>query len=61
MQANSPTLKHRATSTLPYDVAEQSAYLDAWLEVAPDGATGITRALGDMARAKGDDIVSTLK
>ncbi|HKH50066.1 MAG TPA: addiction module antidote protein [Thermoanaerobaculia bacterium] len=48
------------TKTLAYDVAEQlrtpeemAAYLDAWLEEAPDDATGITRALGDIARARG--------
>ncbi len=45
---------------LPYDVAAQlrtaeetAAYLDAWLEEAPDDAAGIARALGDIARAKG--------
>lgn len=43
-----------------YDVAEHlrtpeemAAYLDAWLEEAPDDASGIARALGDIARAKG--------
>jgi probable addiction module antidote protein len=48
------------TKTVPYDVAEQlrtpeemAAYLDAWLAEAPDDAAGITRALGDIARAKG--------
>jgi len=48
------------TKTVAYDVAEQlrtpeemAAYLDAWLEEAPDDAAGITRALGDIARAKG--------
>lgn len=48
------------TKTVPYDVAEQlrtpdemAAYLDAWLAEAPDDATGIARALGDIARAKG--------
>jgi probable addiction module antidote protein len=48
------------TKTIPYDVAEQlrtpqemAAYLDAWLEEAPDDAVGIARALGDIARAKG--------
>jgi probable addiction module antidote protein len=48
------------TQTVAYDVAEQlrtpeemAAYLDAWLEEAPDDASGITRALGDIARAKG--------
>jgi probable addiction module antidote protein len=30
-----------------------AAYLDAWLEVAPDDVAGIARALGDIARAKG--------
>ena len=48
------------TKLVPYDVAEQlrtpeemAAYLDAWLEVAPDDASGIARALGDIALAKG--------
>ena len=48
------------TKTVPYDVAEQlrtpeemAAYLDAWLEEAPDDVSGIARALGDIARAKG--------
>jgi probable addiction module antidote protein len=48
------------TKAVPYDVAEQlrtpqemAAYLDAWLEEAPDDASGIARALGDIARAKG--------
>ena len=48
------------TKTFAYDVAEQlrtpeemAAYLDAWLEEAPEDAAGITRALGDIARAKG--------
>ena len=52
-----PTVK---TKTVPYDVAEQlrtpeemAAYLDAWLEEAPDDAAGIARALGDITRAKG--------
>lgn len=46
--------------TWPYDVAEQlrgpeemAAYLDAWLEEAPDDVAGIARALGDVARARG--------
>ncbi len=46
--------------TVPYDLAEQlrtpeemAAYLDAWFEEAPDDATGIARALGDIARARG--------
>ena len=48
------------TKTVPYDVVEQlrtpderAAYLDAWLNEAPDDAAGIARALGDIARAKG--------
>jgi probable addiction module antidote protein len=48
------------TKTVPYDVAgqlrtpeEMAAYLDAWLEEAPEDVAGITRALGDIARAKG--------
>lgn len=48
------------TKTVPYDVTEQlrtpeemAAYLDAWFEEAPDDASGIARALGDIARAKG--------
>jgi probable addiction module antidote protein len=54
---SSPTER---TKTIPYDVSEQlrtpeemAAYLDAWLEEAPDDASGIARALGDIARAKG--------
>src|SRR5438045_111861 len=46
--------------TVAYDVAEHlrtpeemAAYLDAWLEEAPDDAAGIAKALGDIARAKG--------
>ncbi len=48
------------TKTMPYDVASQlrtpeemAAYLDAWLDEAPEDAAGIARALGDIARAKG--------
>ena len=47
------------TKTISYDVAEQLrtpeemvAYLDAWLSDAPDDATGIARALNDIARSK---------
>jgi probable addiction module antidote protein len=50
----------KVTRTVAYEVSEQlrtpeemAAYLDAWLEEAPDDATGIARALGDIARAKG--------
>ena len=52
--------KTSKTKTIPYDVAQQlrtpqemAAYLDAWLDEAPDDAQGIARALGDIARAKG--------
>ena len=55
------TIKRKAkTQTVAYDVAEQlrtpeemAAYLDAWLEEAPEDASGIARALGDIARARG--------
>lgn len=52
--------KSARTKTTPYDVAEHlrtpeemAAYLDAWLDEAPDDVAGIARALGDIARAKG--------
>jgi probable addiction module antidote protein len=48
------------TRTVAYDVARQlrtpkemAAYLDAWLVEAPDDAAGVSRALGDIARAVG--------
>ena len=55
------TRKARAKGkTSAYDVAEHlrtpeemAAYLDAWLVEAPDDISGIARALGDIARAKG--------
>ena len=54
------TKKPMKTRTMPYDVAQQlrtaeemAAYLDAWMNEAPDDAAGIARALGDIARAKG--------
>lgn len=50
----------KKVKTSAYDVAEHlrtpqemAAYLDAWLEDAPDDVSGIARALGDIARAKG--------
>lgn len=56
----SATKAKAKTKTLAYDVAEQlrtpeemAAYLDAWLQEAPDDAAGIARALGDIARARG--------
>ncbi|WP_295586363.1 addiction module antidote protein [uncultured Lamprocystis sp.] len=58
-----PTTKRtsaRKADFTPYDVAEHlrtpeemAAYLDAWLEEAPDDPAGIARALGAIARAKG--------
>lgn len=52
--------KTRKTRTTPYDVAEHlrtpeemAAYLDAWLDEAPEDPAGIAKALGDIARAKG--------
>lgn len=52
--------KGKAVKTTPYDVAEHlrtpeemAAYLDVWLDEAPDDAAGIAKALGDIARAKG--------
>ena len=58
--AKSTAKKRAKTKTSAYDVAEHlrtpeemAAYLDAWLEEAPDDAAGIALALGDIARAKG--------
>ncbi len=58
--AKSQAKKAGRTKTTPYDVAEHlrtpeemAAYLDAWLEEAPDDAAGIAEALGNIARAKG--------
>lgn len=57
MNASIPTYP-QPPNTSPYDVAEHlrtpeeiAAYLDAWMEDADD-TSGITRALGDIARAK---------
>jgi DNA-binding phage protein len=48
------------TKTSAYDVSEHlrtpedmAAYLEAWLEEAPDDAAGIARALFDISRASG--------
>jgi probable addiction module antidote protein len=58
--ANTPRKSLSRVKTSSYDVAEHlrtpeemAAYLDAWLEEAPDDVSGIARALGDIARAKG--------
>ena len=60
LAAKASAKKSAKTKTTLYDVAEHlrtpeemAAYLDAWLEEAPDDAAGIARALGDIARAKG--------
>jgi len=44
----------------PYDVSdhlrspeEMAAYLDAWFDEFPEDVSGIARAVGDIARAKG--------
>lgn len=57
--------KTAKTKTMPYDVAaqlrtpeEMAAYLDAWLDEAPEDSAGIARALGDIARAKGMTLVA---
>lgn len=59
MPRSDPT-NSNVTQTVAYDVAEQlrtpeemAAYLDAWLTEAPEDFSGIARALGDIARAKG--------
>jgi probable addiction module antidote protein len=60
MTQTSPLANESAAGFVPYDVAEHlrtpeemAAYLDAWLEQAPDDVGGLARALGDIARAKG--------
>lgn len=57
--------KLQKVKTTAYDVAEHlrtpeemAAYLDAWLEEAPEDVSGIARALGDIARAKGMSLVA---
>ncbi|HQY07594.1 MAG TPA: putative addiction module antidote protein [Burkholderiaceae bacterium] len=63
--ASTPARKKAPVKTSAYDVAEHlrtpeemAAYLDAWLEEAPDDVAGIARALGDVARAKGMSLVA---
>ena len=60
MTQSQPVRTPAAPTFSPYDVAEHlrtpeemAAYLDAWLEEAPDDVGGMARALGDIARAKG--------
>ncbi|MCX7035381.1 MAG: putative addiction module antidote protein [Proteobacteria bacterium] len=52
--------KCNSVKTVKYDVAlqlnspiERAAYLKAWLDEAPEDASGFLRALGDVARAHG--------
>ena len=52
--------KPARAKTTAYDVAEHlrtpeemAAYLDAWLDEAPDDTAGIAKALGNIARARG--------
>ena len=59
-KAGRAALASGRTRTVVYDVAKQlrtpkemAAYLEAWLAEAPDDASGIARALGDIARAVG--------
>ena len=58
-QARTPA-NSKSGKLAPYDVAdhlrspeEMAAYLDAWLDEFPDDVSGIARAVGDIARAKG--------
>ncbi len=61
-----PNLKRTPNvKTSGYDVAEHlrtpeemAAYLDGWLDEAPDDVSGIARALGAIARAKGMSLVA---
>jgi len=59
MTKTQPDLPTHPSGYSPYDVAEHlrnpaemAAYLDAWLQKAPDDVAGIARALGGIARAK---------
>ena len=58
--AQTASKKQVKTKMTPYDVSqhlrtpeEMAAYLDAWLDEAPEDVAGLARALGDIARAKG--------
>lgn len=60
MTNTQPATQAQASGLSAYDVAEHlrtpqemAAYLDAWLEEAPEDVAGIARALGDIARARG--------
>ena len=58
--ASRPRSTSPKTKTVRHDIAaqlrtpkEMAAYLEAWLAEAAEDATGIARALGDIARARG--------
>ena len=58
-QAQSPS-NSKSVKPSRYDVADHlqspedmAAYLDAWFDEFPDDVSGIARAVGDIARAKG--------
>lgn len=58
-QTQSPA-NSKSRKLAPYDVTdhlrspeEMAAYLDAWFDEFPDDVSGIARAVGDIARAKG--------
>ena len=58
--AKATAKRKKKVVTMPFDVADylrtpadMAAYLDAWLEEAPEDVAGISRALGDIAKAKG--------
>lgn len=56
----------QALETFPYDVVDflgtskdRAEYLDVWLEESPEDIKGLSRAIGDIARAKGMSEVAT--
>ena len=62
MTQSQPVRTPAATTFSPYDVAEHlrtpeemAAYLDAWLEEAPDDVGGLARALGGHCPSQGND------
>lgn len=59
IQTQSPS-NSKSVKPSRYDVVDHlqspedmAAYLDAWLDEFPDDVSGIARAVGDIARAKG--------
>ena len=60
MTQTQPAANPESVRLSRYDVAdhlrspeEMATYLDAWLDEFPDDVSGIVRAVGDIARAKG--------